>query len=55
MIIEPKPLHKKKKRLAKQNSNKVDTDKLELTPMQMKLDTLSKKFKPYNRERFVLM
>ena len=23
MIIEPKPLHKKKKRLAKQNSNKV--------------------------------
>ncbi|XP_046851658.1 serine/threonine-protein kinase 32A-like isoform X2 [Xenia sp. Carnegie-2017] len=51
MIIEPNPLHKKKKRLAKQCSNKIDSSKAELTPMQKKLKTLSDDFKPYNRER----
>ncbi|XP_028391082.1 serine/threonine-protein kinase 32A-like [Dendronephthya gigantea] len=51
MIIEPNPLHKKKKRLAKQNSNKVCTGNVVLTPMQMKLETLNRKFIPYNRER----
>lgn len=52
MIIEPNPLHKKKKRLAKQTSNKVDSKNPEFkSTLQLKLDTLGKKFKPYNRER----
>ncbi|EDO48735.1 predicted protein, partial [Nematostella vectensis] len=49
MIIESKPLHKKKKRLAKMNSkidNEASTD-----PMQVSLDEIRKTFKIYNREK----
>ncbi|XP_022080585.1 serine/threonine-protein kinase 32A-like isoform X2 [Acanthaster planci] len=47
MIIEAKPLHKKKKRLAKQSSKGKDIDE----EMQAQLDSLNAEFKVYNREK----
>ncbi|XP_074641639.1 serine/threonine-protein kinase 32A-like [Tubulanus polymorphus] len=53
MIIEAKPLHKKKKRLAKQNSKREHstTNSNGMDPMQIILENISKEFKSYNRER----
>ncbi|XP_041476689.1 serine/threonine-protein kinase 32B-like isoform X2 [Lytechinus variegatus] len=50
MIIEAKPLHKKKKRLAKQSSRAKDSKEID-EEMQGSLDTLSAEFRVYNRER----
>ncbi|CAH1784517.1 unnamed protein product [Owenia fusiformis] len=50
MIIEAKPLHKKKKRLAKQNSKK-DPSQDDMDPMQLCLENIDKEFTSYNRER----
>ncbi|XP_054766359.2 serine/threonine-protein kinase 32B-like [Lytechinus pictus] len=49
MIIEAKPLHKKKKRLAKQSSRAKDSKEID-EEMQGSLDTLSAEFRVYNRE-----
>ncbi|XP_064630521.1 serine/threonine-protein kinase 32B-like [Lineus longissimus] len=54
MIIEAKPLHKKKKRLAKQNSKRdqnTSSESKEKDPMQLCLENLDKEFKPYDREK----
>ncbi|KAK2140498.1 hypothetical protein LSH36_1336g00004 [Paralvinella palmiformis] len=55
MIIESKPLHKKKKRLAKRNSKREKEQSLdnqqEVDPVQESLDNLDKQFTNYNRER----
>ncbi|XP_072029651.1 serine/threonine-protein kinase 32A-like [Amphiura filiformis] len=47
MIIEAKPLHKKKKRLAKQGSKGKDVD----DELQAGLDNFNAEFRVYNRER----
>ncbi|XP_064600171.1 serine/threonine-protein kinase 32B-like [Liolophura sinensis] len=54
MIIEAKPLHKKKKRLAKQNSKRehsIQNSSTEQDPMQACLENIEKEFRPYNREQ----
>ncbi|CAH1258060.1 serine/threonine-protein kinase 32A-like [Branchiostoma lanceolatum] len=52
MIIESKPLHKKKKRLAKQHSDRRQSNNAALqNPLQPQLDQLQRQFKVYNRER----
>ncbi|XP_006815902.1 serine/threonine-protein kinase 32B-like [Saccoglossus kowalevskii] len=51
MIIEAKPLHKKKKRLAKQGS-KTGKDVKDINdPMQICLENINAEFKVYNRDR----
>ncbi|XP_071483363.1 serine/threonine-protein kinase 32B-like [Diadema antillarum] len=50
MIIEARPLHKKKKRLAKQSSRAKDSKEID-EEMQAMLDNLSAEFRVYNRER----
>lgn len=52
MIIESKPLHKKKKRLAKMTS-KISNDNLD--PMQACLDAIKKDFRVYNKEKMLEM
>ncbi|XP_070541253.1 serine/threonine-protein kinase 32B-like [Ptychodera flava] len=53
MIIEAKPLHKKKKRLAKQGSKNSKDNKIvdANDPMQVCLENINADFKVYNRER----
>ncbi|XP_046371494.2 serine/threonine-protein kinase 32B-like [Haliotis rufescens] len=55
MIIETKPLHKKKKRLAKQNSRKGEmmsqSSTEEMDELQIYLKSIGKNFTPYNREK----
>ncbi|XP_041370290.1 serine/threonine-protein kinase 32A-like [Gigantopelta aegis] len=61
MIIETKPLHKKKKRLAKQNSKKTDSstqcsvDVPELDEANLFLKSMGKEFTKYNREKDLLV
>ncbi|XP_013395055.1 serine/threonine-protein kinase 32B isoform X2 [Lingula anatina] len=56
MIIEAKPLHKKKKRLAKTASTKSNqTSQGDVDPMQLCLENLEREFKPFNREKAKLM
>ncbi|XP_014675231.1 PREDICTED: serine/threonine-protein kinase 32B-like isoform X2 [Priapulus caudatus] len=53
MIIEAKPLHKKKKRLAKQNSKRESQNNLsgmDMDPLQLCLENINDEFKVYNRE-----
>lgn len=52
MIIESKPLHKKKKRLAKMTS-KISDDNLD--PMQACFDAIKKDFRVYNKEKMLAM
>ncbi|XP_022246835.1 serine/threonine-protein kinase 32B-like isoform X2 [Limulus polyphemus] len=55
MIIESKPLHKKKKRLSKRNCGKEGTTGSgsgeEMTPLQLRLESIKKDFIVYNREK----
>lgn len=52
MIIEAKPLHKKKKRL-KKLSSKMESEE-EMDPTQISLEEIKKDFKLYNRERLLI-
>lgn len=52
MIIEAKPLHKKKKRL-KKLSTKTDNDE-EMDPVQVCLEEIKRDFKLYNRKKLTL-
>ncbi len=53
MIIESKPLHKKKKRLAKSRSEGGGTPPDSPNPVQEALDRMEKEFKVYNREELL--
>lgn len=52
MIIEAKPLHKKKKRL-KKLSGKMESEE-EMDPIQKSLEEIKRDFKLYNRERLLI-
>ena len=59
MIIEEKPLHKKKKRLAKQNSRKEEAAndssiKQPVDPLEVPLRRITHEYKTYNRETYVV-
>ncbi|XP_066473442.1 serine/threonine-protein kinase 32A [Tiliqua scincoides] len=51
MILESKPLHKKKKRLAKKEKESSKNDSMEACQLQKHLDTLQKDFIIFNREK----
>lgn len=51
MIIEAKPLHKKKKRL-KKLSSRIESEE-EMDPVQLCLEEIKKDFKIYNREKLL--
>lgn len=60
MIIEEKPLHKKKKRLAKQNSKKEDAAsetgvQQPVDPLEVPLRRITHEYKTYNREKYVML
>ena len=59
MIIEEKPLHKKKKRLAKQNCRKEDAAndasiKQPVDTLEVPLRRITHEYKTYNREKYVV-